>query len=300
MDLLKAYNAYLRIERAMSQNTVASYCSDIRKFTAYVGRSLEEVGPEDIVSYLGNRDDISKRSQARVLSSLRSFFNWLVLEKYIQDNPCDLVDSPKLGRYLPDVLSVGEITAMIDIVDTSSWQGKRDRAILEILYGCGLRVSEVASLKVSGLFFDEGFLRVVGKGNKERLVPLTGYAAEAVRAYLEVRPQASVPEADELLVLNRFGESQSRQSIFKMVKKRAVEAGIRKVISPHTFRHSFATHLIENGADLRVVQDMLGHESISTTEIYTHVDTGTWQREILLHHPRRPSDDEETSPLRSK
>lgn len=288
--LLKDYNSYLKIERAMSSNTVASYCSDIEKFLEFADCSADAVSSDIVISYLVCRQDISKRSQARVLSSLRSFYSWLVLEGGVTDNPCDLVDYPKLGRYLPDVLSVDEVTALIDSVDVSSWQGMRDRAILEVLYGCGLRVSEVSDLKISGLYFEEGFLRVVGKGDKERIVPLAGYAADAVKAYLAVRPSSSVKDAEDLLFLNRFGKSQSRQSIFKMVKKKALEAGIGKEISPHTFRHSFATHLIENGADLRVVQDMLGHESISTTEIYTHVDNTTWQREIVNRHPRRSHD----------
>lgn len=284
--ILEDYAYHLRMERAMSGNTVASYRSDVEKFLAHCPVAPADVTSEDIIDYLQVRDDVTKRSQARILSSLRSFFGWLVLEGVVQDNPCDRVDSPKLGRYLPDVLSVEEVNALISAVDTSGWQGLRDRAILEVLYGCGLRVSEAVGLRISGLYFEDGFVRIIGKGDKERLVPMGDMAAEALKEYLEVRPEADA-SADDIVFLNRFGKSQSRQSMFLMIKKYALQVGIRKEISPHTFRHSFATHLIENGADLRMVQEMLGHESVATTEIYTHVDSSTWQREVLTHHPRR-------------
>ena len=231
---------------------------------------------------------LSKRSQARLLSSLRSFFDWLILEGERNDNPCDRIDAPKLGRYLPEVLSVEEVAAILDSVDTNAgWTGLRDRAILEILYGCGLRVSEACGLQISHVYLQEGFVRVVGKGDKERLVPLGELAADAFRNYLDARPQAAEPAFDDVAFLNKNGRPLSRVAIFNLVKKQALLAGVRKEISPHTFRHSFATHLIENGADLRIVQEMLGHESILTTEIYTHIDTATWQRAILDHHPRR-------------
>ncbi len=285
-QLCKDYRNYLKIERAMSPNTVASYCSDVEKFFAGVECAPRFVDSGVIESYLAGCSVLSKRSQARVLSSLRSFFGWLVLEGVVEDNPCDKVDSPKLGRYLPDVLSEEEVASIIDSVDTSSWQGLRDRAILEVLYGCGLRVSEAVGLRISCLFFDEGFIRIIGKGNKERLVPVGEMAVEAVCSYMERRPEPYDSASDDLLFLNRFGRSLSRQSMFKMIKTQALIADIRKEISPHTFRHSFATHLVERGADLRMVQEMLGHESITTTEIYTHVDSTTWQREVLVHHPR--------------
>lgn len=274
----------------MSQNTVASYCSDVAKFLAnFDGIPPHLLTAEDINGYLTSCPFLSRRSQARLLSALRSFFGWMVLEGMLKDNPCDKVDMPKLGRYLPEVLSEEEVSAIIDSTDLSSWQGLRDRAILEILYGCGVRVSEAVMLRISGLYFDEGFIRVIGKGNKERLVPLNDMAREAVEAYLEVRPCPTVAEADDFLFLNRFGRSLSRQSMFKMVKTQALLADVRKEISPHTFRHSFATHLVEHGADLRVVQEMLGHESITTTEIYTHLESSTWHKTILDHHPRRRS-----------
>ena len=285
--MLKGYNYYLRMERAMSQNTVASYCSDVEKFLAFYGGRMEDVSVADVEEYLQSRDALSERSQARVLSSLKSFFDWLVLDKVLKANPCDRVDAPKIGRYLPGVLSEEEVVGILDSVNLSTWQGVRDKAILEVLYGCGLRVSEVVALRVSYVFLKEGFVRVVGKGNKERLVPLGEMAVDAVEAYMAVRPEPYDAVSSDLLFLNRFGRSLSRVSIFKMIKNQSVAVGIRKEISPHTFRHSFATHLLEHGADLRVVQEMLGHESISTTEIYTHIDSSTWQKEILEHHPRR-------------
>lgn len=294
--MLKDYRNYLKIERAMSPNTVASYCSDVGKFLKELEIRLPEktederlrhLAPKDVELYLASCKGLQKRSQARVLSSLRSFFGWCVAEGMLKDNPCDLVDAPKLGRYLPDVLSVDEVGSIIGSVDVSSWTGLRDRAILEVLYGCGLRVSEAVDLKVSCIYFKEGFVRVTGKGDKERLVPMGAMAADAVRAYLDARVEPADDEADDILFLNRFGRQLSRQSMFLMIKRQALVAGVRKTISPHTFRHSFATHLVENGADLRVVQEMLGHENITTTEIYTHVDTSTWQKDILERHPRR-------------
>ena len=293
--LLKDYRNYLKIERAMSPNTVASYCCDVEKFLEAVKiKDVKELKPEVILDYLSSCQNLSKRSQARLLSSLRSFFGWCIVEGMIADNPCDMVDSPKLGRYLPDVLSVEEVISIIDSVDLSTWNGLRDRAILEVLYGCGLRVSEAVELKISCLYFDEGFVRIIGKGNKERLVPIGEIAVEAVNKYLGSRPEAADTASEDILFLNRFGRSLSRQSMFKMIKKQALIADVRAEISPHTFRHSFATHLVENGADLRVVQEMLGHESITTTEIYTHVDSSTWHREIMEHHPRKDKEEEES------
>ena len=283
---LKDYNYYLRMERAMSPNTVASYCSDVEFFIDFCTTPVSELKPSDIEKFILSREFLSKRSQARLLSSLRSFCKWLVKEGVLKDNPCDRVDTPKLGRYLPDVLSVEEIEKVIDAVDTSTWMGLRDRALLEVLYGCGLRVSEAVGLKMSCLYFDEGFVRIIGKGNKERLVPMGEMARDALKTYLEARVTAINVADSEMVFVNRYGDGLSRVSAFNMVKKMALLAGLRKKISPHTFRHSFATHLIENGADLRLVQDMLGHESVVTTEIYTHVDSSTWHGTILEHHPR--------------
>ena len=285
--MIKDYNRYLRIERAMSQNTVASYCSDVERFMdSYQGR-IENADSEDIEQYIGSRKDLTARSQARVISSLRSFYDWLVQEGVITDNPCDNVDAPKIGRHIPDVLSEEEVSRLMDIVDTSTWFGLRDRAILEVMYGCGLRVSEAVNLKISGLFLDEGFIRIIGKGNKERLIPIGDMAIEALLMYLEARILPADRASEDIVFLNRYGRPLSRISMFKIIRSLAQLAGIRRDISPHIFRHSFATHLIEHGADLRVVQEMLGHEDISTTEIYTHVDSSRWQAEIRNHHPRK-------------
>ncbi len=284
MALLDDYRYFLRLEKGMSPNTVASYCSDVEDFLSK-GNDPLSVTQDDIVSYLSSRN-ISKRSQARLLSSLRSLFGYIVMENLRKDNPTDGIDTPKIGRYLPNVLSIEEVEAIIGSVDTGSWSGKRDRAILEVLYGCGLRVGEVTTIKISDIYADQGFVRVIGKGNKQRIVPIGEMAVSAVKDYLEER---ITPDdgCDDVLFLNKFGRPLSRISVFNMVKDRAMAAGIHKEISPHTFRHSFATHLIENGADLRVVQEMLGHESILTTEIYTHIESSTWHKEVLDHHPRR-------------
>lgn len=289
-DFLKDYGYYLKIERAMSPNTVASYCSDAEFFISFLNdnsKSAEDACADDIYAWFRARTGISKRTQARMLSALRSFYTWMTMEGYVKENPCDGVDAPKLGRYLPDVLSVDEVNAIIESVPSGSWTGLRDRAILEMLYGCGLRVSEAAGLRISEIFFNDGFVRVRGKGDKERLVPVGEIALAAIGNYLPVRPVPADSSASDILFLNKSGSPLSRISIFNMVKKQAVLAGINKSISPHTFRHSFATHLIENGADLRVVQEMLGHESILTTEIYTHIETSAWQSAVLEHHPRR-------------
>ncbi len=285
--IIKDYSYYLRMERNLSPNTVSAYVSDVGDFLETVSSPPSGIVSDEIAEYMGALSDkLSKRTQSRVLSSLKSFFDYLVLEGDRTDNPCDRIDSPKLGRYLPDVLSVGEVAAIIESVRAEAPSGRRDRAILEMLYGCGLRVSELCSLRISHVYADEGFVRIVGKGNKERLVPLGEPAAEAFISYLEVRGDAYAPMYDDIAFLNRFGKPLSRVAVFNMIKKQALAAGVVKNISPHTFRHSFATHMIENGADLRVVQEMLGHESVLTTEIYTHIDAGTWQSNILSHHPR--------------
>ena len=285
--ILADYEYYLRMERAMSPNTVASYCSDVEKFLIWADVAPEKVQPENLLDYLSTKKSLSERSQSRMLSALRNFYGWMLLEGYMDENPCDKVDMPKLGVYLPSVLSVEEVATIIDSVVRADWIGLRDKAILEALYGCGLRVSEAVGLRISGLYLDEGFIRIIGKGNKERLVPLGEMACNAIRSYLDVRPQPADSDSDDILFLNRFGKSFSRVSMFKLVKKQALLAGVNKEISPHTFRHSFATHLVENGADLRVVQEMLGHESITTTEIYTHIETATWQKDIVAFHPRK-------------
>ena len=287
--ILNDYRNYLRIERRMSPNTVASYCHDVEGFLQACDLTPRAVTPADIQKYLGEvtARGLSKRSAARLVSSLRSFFDWCVQEGEVKENPCDRVDAPKLGKYLPEVLSVEEVNALLESVDLRKPFGKRDRAILEVLYGCGLRVSEAAGLRLSHVHLDDGFVDVIGKGDKQRLVPLGEMAADAIRAYLPDRPAPAARAYEDYLFLNRFGKPLSRVSLFNLVKEQAMAAGIRKEISPHSLRHSFATHLIENGADLRIVQEMLGHESILTTEIYTHIDTSTWHRMVLEHHPRK-------------
>lgn len=285
--MFRRYEYYLKIECAMSPNTVASYISDLTAFFSAVGKDPKDVVPEDIISYFAETTTLSKRSQARVLSSLHSFYKWMIMEGEMTDNPSDAIEAPKLGKYLPAVLSVEEVDRLIAAVDLDSAFGKRDRAMLETLYGLGLRVSELISLRISSIWTEQGFVSVIGKGDKQRLVPLGGMARDAISDYLEVRGPAADRESSDILFLNRFGRALTRIAVFKMIKAYAVKAGISKEISPHTLRHSFATHLIENGADLRAVQEMLGHESILTTEIYTHIDSSTWQRNILEHFPSR-------------
>lgn len=305
-DLLEGYRYYLKIERNLSENTTKSYLSDVREFLSFAGIHPAEVTAADILNWLETRsrsasvgggplstgsgkshagsEGISKRSQARMTSALRSFFAWMVMERERPDNPCDGIESPKMGHYLPEVLSEDEVEAIMSALDLTTPNGLRDRAILEVIYSCGLRVSEAAALKVPDVFLQEGFVRVTGKGNKQRIVPMGEIAADIVAKYLAIRPEAAAKDND-ILFLSRLHKRMSRVAIFNIVKAAAQSAGISKEISPHTFRHSFATHLIENGADLRSVQDMLGHENILTTEIYTHIDSKTWQKNIMDYHP---------------
>lgn len=285
-DLLKEFAYYLKMELGMSDNTVDAYCSDIAIFIDITGLNPLSVTVEDIIDFFVDKFYGSKRSQARMLSSMHSFFNYLVGEHLIEEDPSDRVDGPKIGRYLPEVLSVEEVTAIIDSVDISTPTGVRNRAMLETLYGLGLRVSELCSLRISNLFFKDGFVRITGKGDKQRLVPIGEPAKASILSYLEVRPQPDGHNYADILFLNRSGKSLSRVYVFGVVKRQAVSAGVDKNISPHTFRHSFATHLVENGADLRAVQELLGHSKITTTEIYTHIDSSTWQSDIISHHPR--------------
>lgn len=288
------FRSYLRFERSMSPNTIESYSRDVTSLCAYLEsngcQQVEDVTGEDLCRYIATlaENNISKRSQAREISSIKSFFDFLERENRIPRTPCDVLDAPKMQKYLPVVLSVKEVEAIINSVDLSKPEGHRNKAMLEMLYSCGLRVSELITLKISDLFFDERFIRVKGKGSKQRLIPVGDYAVNAVTLYLEQRRRLPVARGNEdFLFLNRRGKPLTRQMVFKIVTDQAAAAGISKTISPHTFRHSFATHLVENGADLRVVQQMLGHESILTTEIYTHIDTAKWQESILKYHPER-------------
>jgi integrase/recombinase XerD len=288
------FNSYLRLEKSLSVNSVEAYLRDVEKLTLFViatfGLPPEQVEHRHITAFLSDipEQGIGKRSQARVLSGVKAFYKFLLLEERIGVNPVELIEGPKLGFYLPEVLTADEIDALIAAVDVSRPEGHRNRAILETLYGCGLRVSELITMRISGLFFNDGFVRVIGKGDKQRLVPIGQRAVAEINRYLAQRALRKIdPKYEDVLFLNVHGRGLSRVMVFMLIKQLAAAAGITKNISPHTFRHSFATHLVENGADLRAVQEMLGHESILTTEIYTHVDRKRWQQNILRYHPRR-------------
>ena len=287
------FRGYLKLERSMSAHTIAGYSSDVQKYfdvLRKLGTAPVDASVDDISRFLETLVEagVTKRSQARAISSVKALYRFLDAEGQLAENPCDKLAAPKINPYLPTVLSVDEVMAILDSVDLSKPQGHRDRCILEVLYSCGLRVSELVGLKISDVFLDEQFIRVFGKGSKQRLIPLGEPAVDAIRLYRQVRDAGPVEKAaEDILFLNHRGGKLSRVAVFNLVKEQARIAGIRKEISPHTFRHSFATHLVENGADLRVVQQMLGHESILTTEIYTHIDSRKWQDTILKYHPAR-------------
>lgn len=289
------YQNYLRIERGLSTNSVASYTLDIQKLVNWLDSNDIHISPisiseEKLQQFIYHiAKEVNPRSQSRIISGLRGFFNYLIFEEYRKTNPMELIESPKIGRKLPDTLSIEEIDSLISAIDLSSPQGERNRAILESLYGCGLRVSELINLKISDLFFDEGFIKVTGKGDKQRFVPVGPATTKYINLYRkEIRVHQKVdPNAKDTLFLNRRGKGLTRAMIFTIIKQLAVKAGIQKTISPHTFRHSFATHLLENGADLRAIQQMLGHESITTTEIYTHIDKTHLTAVINNFHPRK-------------
>lgn len=294
-EALKDYKNYLRIERGLSANSIENYGYDVEKFIHYleeheIKRSPISTDAEDIKTFIYQlAKQVNERSQSRMISGLRGFFNYLVFEEYREDNPLDLIESPKLGRKLPDTLSTEEIDQLIAAIDLSKSQGERNRAILETLYGCGLRVSEVIELKISDLFFEEGFIKVTGKGDKQRFVPINEYTRKYINLYKdEVRVHQKIDKsAEDTLFLNRRGKGLTRAMIFTIVKRLAQKIDLKKNISPHTFRHSFATHLLENGANLRAIQQMLGHESITTTEVYMHVDNSHLRETIEKFHPRK-------------
>ena len=289
------YQNYLKIERGLSQNSISNYSFDIKKLVNWLEENSIELSPikieeETIQQFIYTiAKEVNPRTQSRIISGLRGFFNYLVFEEYRKTNPLELIESPKIGMKLPDTLSLEEIDLLIATIDLSKAQGERNRAIIETLYGCGLRVSELISLKISDLFFDEGFIKVTGKGNKQRFVPIGPQTEKYIKIYRnEIRIHQKINAASkDTLFLNRRGNALSRAMIFHIVKELAEKAGIKKNISPHTFRHSFATHLLENGADLRAIQQMLGHESITTTEIYTHIDKSHLTQIINKFHPRR-------------
>jgi integrase/recombinase XerD len=292
---IKSYQSYLRIERGMSKNTIENYSFDIERLCLYLEQNAIVVSPIAIDDNTVQQfiyaisSQVNPRSQARIISGLKSFFNYLVFEDYRNNNPLELIESPKTGRKLPDTLAIEEIDALIAAINLSSNEGERNRAMLETLYGCGLRVSELVGLKISDLFFEEGFIKITGKGNKQRFVPIGDLAQKYIQLYKDtIRTHVNVKkEYGDTLFLNRRGGQLTRAMIFTIIKDLVLKINLNKNISPHTFRHSFATHLLENGADLRSIQLMLGHESITTTEIYLHLDKKFLKEVIHNFHPRK-------------
>ena len=292
-DMLKRYRQYLLLEKSLSPNTLEAYMDDAVKLLDYMDDcniGVESVTLDDLHGFAAAMGDlgIAPRSQARIISGVKSLFKFLSLDGYREDDPSELLEAPKIGRHLPDVLSVDEIDRIIGQIDLSVKEGQRNRAMIETMYSCGLRVSELCSLRMEDLFLDEGFIRVTGKGSKQRLVPISGRAVKEINLYLMDRCHIDIkPGAESYLFLSlRRGRPLSRIMVFDIVKNLTAMAGIDKTVSPHTFRHSFATHLLEGGANLRAIQCMLGHEKISTTEIYTHIDRSRLREEIVTHHPR--------------
>ena len=286
------YRQYLRLEKGLSDNTVEAYLADLDKLYAYltlVGIHFLDVTVGQLEQFAAGLHDIGiqPRSQARILSGIRSFYRFLVVDGFLDQDPTELLESPKLGLHLPEVLAVEEIDALLAAIDLSTREGQRNRAIIETLYSCGLRVSELCGLKLSDLYLQEGFVKVEGKGGKQRLVPISPRAVQEITAYLPIRDEGLIrPGYEDYVFISRFGKNISRIMVFHFIKELAAAIGLKKTISPHTFRHSFATHLLEGGANLRAIQCMLGHEDIGTTEIYTHIDRSRLREEILEHHPR--------------
>jgi len=287
------YSHYLKIERGLSSHTIQNYIRDVKKLISFIDKKKITCTPieinEDLIQQFIYEiaKEISPRSQARIISGLRSFFDYLIFENYRESNPTDLIETPKIGVKLPDTLSEQEINSLISAIDLSKAEGERNRAMLETMYSCGLRVSELIDLKISDLFFEEGFIKIVGKGNKERFVPIHSSAQNYIMLYInEIRTQLTIKKGfEDTLFLNRRGKSLSRQMIFMILKALAIKINLNKKISPHTLRHSFATHLLKNGADLRAIQQMLGHESITTTEVYVHLDTSYLKKIVEKYHP---------------
>lgn len=294
-NAIRDYQLYLKIERGLSRNTVDSYSRDLEKLTFFLDQNEMSSSPisihkNEIQQFIYEiAKKVNPRSQARIISGLRSFFDYLIFEDYRKTNPTDLIEAPKIGRKLPDTLSENEINELIAAIDLSHPQGERNRTILEIMYSCGLRVSELITLKISDLFFDEGFIKVTGKGSKERFIPIHHSAQKYVTIYInEIRNHLkTVKGFEDTLFLNRRGKGLTRQMIFTILKDLSIKINLNKKISPHTLRHSFATHLLKNGADLRAIQQMLGHESITTTEVYVHLDNSYLQEVVETFHPRK-------------
>ncbi len=290
---IKDFETYLRLEKSLSENSIDAYTEDVRKLERFFVETDNDIGPL-VVSYQNLREFIAwfgdlnqnARTQARTISGIRAFYKFLLIEGEIDENPVSLIESPKTGLKLPEVLSVREIDSMISQIDLSKPEGHRNKAIVETLYGCGLRVSELVNLRMTDIHYGEGFVTVTGKGNKQRLVPISNKALKEIDNYKPHRDRLPVIHDQNIMFLNRRGSKLTRAMIFNIIKDLAAKAGIRKKISPHTFRHSFATHLVEGGADLRAVQEMLGHESILTTEIYTHIDRSFLRDTLIMFHPR--------------
>lgn len=291
-NIIHKYIRYMKLQRNYSGNTLEAYILDINKLLKFLkdnGISPEAAKLSDIQCFAASLHDIgiSPRSQCRILSGVRAFYKYLYLDGYIKDDPTELLESPKLGDHLPEVLTTEEVDRLEQAIDLSKWEGQRNKAIIEVLFSCGLRVSELVNLKMSALYLDEQFVRIMGKGSKERLVPISENAIKQLKYWFIDRSHMNIkPGEEDYVFLNRRGAHLTRTMILIMIKRLGAEAGIQKTISPHTLRHSFATALLEGGADLRAIQSMLGHESIGTTEIYTHIDTHTLREEILNHHPR--------------
>jgi len=290
----KGYTSFLRLEKSLSQNSIDAYVADVAKLISFSQNFDPPLKPTDISAHeirqflrWLNELHLSPLSQSRIISGLKSFYSYLILENIVQNDPLELIEIPRAGRNLPDVMSVEEITSLIDAVDLSTVAGIRDRTLLEVMYSCGLRVSELLDIRISNVSLEEGFLRVIGKGNKERLVPIGKTALDWIHSLIEARKHMNVaPGQEDFLFLNLRGKKTTRMTVLNIIKALLIKTGIKKNVSPHTFRHSFATHLVEAGADLRAVQEMLGHSSITTTEIYTHIDRLRLREEILSFHPR--------------
>lgn len=294
-EVITAYRQYLRLEKGLSVNSVMAYESDIRKLKQYIELTGQEVAPAAVDGFMLKNFiawihelGLNERTQSRLLSGLKSFYRFMLLEELVVKDPTLLLDSPKIGRKLPEVLSVGEIDLLLSHIDLSKPEGRRNKAMLEVLYSCGLRVSELISLRISDIYREEGFIRVIGKGDKERLVPVGQVALNEIAHYFPDRNSLLNIDREnaDILFLNRRGKPLTRVMVFTIIRQLAEKANLKKRISPHTFRHSFATHLVNGGADLRAVQEMLGHESIVTTEIYTHLDRAYLRETIISHHPR--------------
>ena len=291
-NIVKAYQRYLKLQRGFSANTLDAYVRDLQKLLDYLAveeKNVIDVQLEDLQHFAASLHDIGigARSQCRILSGIRTFSQYLQQDGYLDDNPTELLESPVLGEHLPEVLSPDEVDRLESSIDLSKWEGHRNRAIIEVLFSCGLRVSELVALRLSNLFLDEQYIRVIGKGSKERLIPISPKAIKELELWFNYRCRMNIkPGEEDYVFLNRRGAHLTRTMILIMIKQQAVSAGIQKTISPHTLRHSFATALLEGGADLRAIQAMLGHESIGTTEIYTHIDMTTLRQQILEHHPR--------------